>query len=143
MFPYFEILRYTNAAFGVSQKFVAYRGNSSVSAMNKRVRFTCTSTDYEFVTGLNFSIPADTFVRVTASLRFSNSAPRGIKIIDVDMNTSDPNNAVSCINETDKNYGGITASAILMPTGTARNYAVYSKSSAAAGNDVLLTVEYL
>lgn len=131
----------TLANWNVSQKYVPYKGNFITAPICRRVRFNCTSTDYEHVTGLDITIPADTYVRISASLRFSNGAPRGIKIIDTTI--SNPTNAIVAINETNNDYGLISTSVVVLNVGTVRTYNVYTKSASVSGNDVIITVEYL
>lgn len=135
-----SVIHRINAAFGVSQKFVPYKGNFIAVPVSKNIRYTCTSTDYERVTALDFVVPSNTYVKVTASLKFSNGAPRGIKIIDTAI--SNPTNAIVAISETSENYGGITTSCLLFNAGTVKTYAVYTKSASVSGNDVIITVEY-
>ena len=129
------------ADWKVSQKYAPYKGNFITAPICRRVRFNCTSTDYEHVTGLDITIPADTYVRVSATLRFSNGAPRGIKIIDPTL--SNPVNAILAINETENNYGLISTSFVVLNVGTVKTYNVYTKSASVSGNDVIITVEYL
>lgn len=118
-----------------------YKGNFIAVPVSKNIQYTCTSTDYEHVPALDFVVPSNTYVKVTASLKFSNGAPRGIKIIDTAI--SNPINSIVSISETSENYGGITTSCLLFNAGTVKTYAVCTKSASVSGNDVIIAIEYL
>ena len=127
----------TKAAFGVSQKFVPYQTIPKV-ILNSRTAFTSSTT--MTYTGVSYTIPAHTAVRITANLLNSHGNP-----VEAAIASYANQNIYLAYNEmpTDRTIGVNTVSFMYATTDSGYTVAVLAKFSNATENYVHLVVEKL
>ena len=137
MFHNFEILRYTNAAFGVSQAFVSYRGTTQFYPVANIIT-TITSSDTLADTGVSYTLKPNTFYRITGWARYNTKNPEEVAI------TINGNAIVHTVYSSTTTNPSISATSVYLSGGGAGTIVLQAKyNSAAAGQQVGLLVEEL
>lgn len=74
-----SVIHRINAAFGVSNKFVPYRGDYTPTAFVKKKLYTVSAANtYETIADLSTVLPAGKICKITATAYYTDSAPTGV-----------------------------------------------------------------